>query len=740
MKNKSSRARANGRAASISLLPRAIVCIALFVQVQVLVKERYYIGGCNNEIILQASALSLIPLTTHPKHPLTRRDSRIGDKRHNKKSWIASAERGHSLLRLRAAEANIYTAESNSKKGNKRVNTQVRSIMSILEERYDFPLPSTLNVDNKDKTKEWKKTRNYLYHASRSYKGKSHDEDSNTGNIRTLSQQVVSVLDFLDERLELPPHVSKQILQESPRILRKPVDSFLIPTADFLLQLWGRELFLKAVERNPALLLTSGVGYTTNRKNKSVANNRNASTNLLDDDSGIDNSHDNNFNTSLDQNIEKILLKRTGLSSSAIKRLKGSNPLVFGLLSSKVHSVLDFLDSILQEKEVNTTISTSAQTRTATKAQAKIAEEDSKTKKILGKLILAHPYLLNLSVESNLKPRVEFLAESCNLSPTQLAKVVQTSNGSVLGLSVEKNLRPTMDFLLKDIFYEDENDKSDPRTMLTKCILTHPQLLGLSIANMKSKVDYFRSVGPSLAGRIAKRCPAIYSLNLDQNIIPTIHFLAKVWGMSSERGLLKEGNTKNELNAMLYEYPNIITLSMESNLQPTMMFFNKTGYTLLRENWELISSNNPSSSENNGSSSSSQSNNNNVKHATFSRIRGRYIAASLYNRLLPRWHFCLSRTTEEKLSEKSVEPAVSATTEISSVAGELPIPSVPSFSTSSPKTPSLHVLVMTDDDAFCEAMGFEIDVFMKFKNEAIPRLKFSSQFDTWLKTGKPIDL
>eukprot|EP00536_Pseudo-nitzschia_multiseries_P007713 jgi/Psemu1/305158/fgenesh1_kg.184_\ len=286
-----------------------------------------------------------------------------------------------------------------------------------------------------------------------------------------------------------------------------------------------------------------------------------------------------------------------------------------------------------------------------------------------------------------------------------------------------------MDFLLKEIFCEDKNDKDDPRTMLTKCILRHPQLLGLSIANMKSKVNYFRTIGPFLASRIAKRCPTIYSLNLEQNIVPTIEFLAKVWGMNCPAGLSKEDNTNNdEFNALLYEYPNIITLSVVANLQPTMMFFNKTGYTVLNENWELSLSKN--------ASSISESTNFDDKHPTSSRIRGRYIAASLYNRLLPRWHFCLSHNTEKK---GSAVPETETETETSSVTGALPMPPA-STSASIPCTPSLHILVKTDDNAFCEAMGFELDTFLNFKQEAIPRLKFSSQFDTWLKTGKPIDL
>ena len=704
---------------------------------------------------------------------------------------------------------------NNNKTNNKRgVNTaQVRSIMSILEERYDLPLPlpplrtppaspllsdaditETCDDDDDNKNKnnnkrrnmnnEWKKTRNYLYHANRSHQpsqqgshdgGDIHDDDSGgSDDTLTLQQQVITVLDFLDERLDLPSHVSKKILQDSPRILRKPVSSFLVPTSDFLLELWGRDLFLQAVERNPALLLSSGVGYTTNRKKKKKNDNINENS-----DSDSDNDNDSFYSRSNDdmdidiekvgkakeslEVVEEILSKYTGLSSSAAKRIKISSPFVFGLAPSQLHSVLGYLESILSnQKEVDTTTTT-----TATMTMTVIDEELlPKSKKILGKIIMARPNLLNLSVEKNLKPRMEFLTTACDLNVVQLAKVVQTSNGSVLSLSVEQNLKPTMDFMWHEIFYDHEGNKNGQKILLKKCISSHPQILGLSLTNLKSKVEYFNSIGPSLAVRIAAKCPAIYSLNLEQNIIPTIDFLANIWGMTTNEttqqpSSTKEGYITNNkrynsnsifLQNMLHEYPNIITLSVEANIRPTMMFFNKTGYTLLNENWELISSdpigeNSPQlGGNNNNGDHSSHDIEVGSKTISSNRIRGRYIAASLYNRLLPRWHFCLSSSSNNNfdsnsnsiLVDKNVTALPGSTATTSSSSSSAAAESTKKIQ--QPKIPPLHLLVMSSDEAFCETMGFRFESYIKFRNDAIPRLKFSSQFDIWIKTGKPIDL
>ena len=672
---------------TLSSVPRALISIILLLQVPI---EYLLYKGVRSDAIPKTYALSQLTLMTI-KQP-------HGFEKFGKQpSRVQLSNRG-SLVVLHDTKYSTYvnSTKTNARKTKgERVNFQVRSIMSTLEDRYDFPKETGEIVDENRDKRGWKKTRNYLYHATRSQQNENGGQSSDV--VIQFEQQIATVLDFLDHRLELPPDISKRVLQESPRILRKPVDSFLIPTADFLLQLWGRDMFVQAVERNPALLLSSGVGYTTNRKSKGGSRNSNLTTSRKTKHEDV-----TTIDTGVEQTVEEILSVHTGLSASAMKRMKGTAPFVFGLEPSKVYSVLEFLDSVLRPRQDDATASTTP--------------EVTKRKNILGKVIMAHPYLLNLSVESNLKPRVKFLAESCDLEPAELAKVVQTSNGSVLGLSVEQNLKPTLEFLLNQIFDKNNDLSDDPRAMLKKCVSTHPQLLGLSISNLKSKVNYFHSIGPSLAVRIARKCPAIYSLNLDKNIIPTIEFLSKVWGVKSGTSTSK-GSNENVFVSMLHEYPNIITLSVETNLQPTMMFFNKTGYTNLNESWELTPlSRMPTEIE-------SQRGNANGKHLMPSRIRGRYIAASLYNRLLPRWHYCLSSNSQTKNVELRTEAAIAT------------MPSHPPL-----ETPPLHLLVMSNDEAFCLAMNFQLESFLTFKKEAIPRLKFSSQFDTWLKTGKPIDL
>jgi hypothetical protein len=342
--------------------------------------------------------------------------------------------------------------------------------------------------------------------------------------------------------------------------------------------------------------------------------------------------------------MEELLSQLAGLSNTSLAQLKRTAPFVFGLPPTKVQSVLDYLFNLLDHDDSHLT--------------------PQKKKAALGKLVVGHPHLLNLGVETNLQPRVDFLSMTCGLTATDVAKLVQTSGGSILGLSVDQNLKPTMEYL-RIVLHLD-------RKALRKCLLAHPQLLALSIANLQSKVHYFESIGgTSLASRIAYRCPAVYSLSLTDNLIPTIDFLSRAWGMTQPES---SGDT---LAHWLQEYPNILTMSLEGNIQPTMNFYNRTGYTGLTDNWELV--------------------------AGQTRIRGRYIAASLYNRLLPRWHYCRTQSEDDT---------------------NLP----------------LHLLATATEVTFCQETGHTVEDFVRFKEDAIPRLKFSSQFDTWLKTGRPIDV
>ena len=409
----------------------------------------------------------------------------------------------------------------------------------------------------------------------------------------------------------------------------------------------------QAISRNPDLLLASGVTY------------------------GGPNDQ-----------MDTYLVDELHLSTRNVGKLKESAPFLFRLSTEKVRAVIAFLDSVLERGEY----------------------DEHERRRILGRVILSHPFLMNLSVKTNLEPRMNFLMERCHLKERDAATLIKSSPG-ILGLSVDENLRPTLEFLSNLLARaSSSNDEDANVTTLRKCVLGHPQLLALSLTNLQQKVKYFNAIDTmgsksspiSLACRVAIRSPVVYSLSLKHNIVPTVEFLAKAWGTTppelrweSDTLVLAEtlgaGGKEESLSSMLAEFPSILTLSLEGNIQPTLTFFNRTGYTCLDADWRLRSD----------------------QEATPRRIRGRYIAASLFNRLLPRWHHLIANGWPLGQGET---PDRAST------------------------LPPLHILVGATDQAFCEQMGFEYQNYTQFKDQSMPRLKFSSQFDTWLKTGRPIDV
>lgn len=446
--------------------------------------------------------------------------------------------------------------------------------------------------------------------------------------------------------------------QENPRILRKNVKRYLEPLSAFLKSLYGDELFLEAVKRNPKLLLVRGLGCDA------------------PEDSIV--------------SIEDFLVSSLGFKRKDLTFLKEKAPWIFQRSLEHVQAHVAFWNNILQNS----------------------GKSESSKQGIISMLLKSYPTLFNCSLQKGLVPKVKFLQGRCGLSKEDVASLLIGHRAAVFCLSVEDNLRPSVKFLSEHLL----TGADDERTVnnIRKCIVTHPNILCMSKEKMLERISYFDKIDSmcvtkpesSLASRIALRAPTVFSLSLDDNIIPKINFLAGVWGAEapitspevrrpfgqeeSKGKAWKRSKATPCLTSLLAESPSILTMSLEGNLQPTLKFYNRTGYIHLDEDWKLQTSESAS--------------------GTVTTVRARYIASSLFQRLLPRWHFFLLKTNDEDVI----------------LSNEL-------------KRPPLHILAAAADGSFCDHLGVKELHFKQFKDEQVPRLKFSSQFDTWLRTGRPIE-
>jgi mTERF len=535
-------------------------------------------------------------------------------------------------------------------RGKSRFNAPVRSIMDLIIDRYgsravqhDLPVQDTAE-EKKRLLGDWTKMRRFLYRVCTTEK-----DDALT------VRQVLRVLDFLNQTFPDNMPLQQSVLMQSPRILSKHVATRLLPTAEFLRSLYGDAAMKDAVMRNPDLLLTTGTGYNGD---------------------------------ALDL-VDVFLRQDLRLSTHNVRHLKKTCPGLFQLSMVQLLSVVSYLRSILQVSDTDAQIATTESSPTL-RATATI-----------GKLILAHPRIFQLSVPDNLRPRIHYLQDRLALSDADLACLIRSSSGAILGLSVTRNIQPTLELLSSML--PSSND-------LRKALVSHPQILGLSLPNLRAKIEYFNKIdalakgsgsgtaanreGISLASRILMRSPTIFSLSLRENILPTVEFLGRIWGAATPSDppvdygaavSASSSKTMAPIAPLLFEYPSILTLSLEGNIQPTVNFYVRAGYLSLNDDGRLDTS-----------------------HGREMIVRGRYIAASLFTRLLPRWNYYCE--------QKQVKN------------GELFVP------------PPLHVLAGTTDEVFCEKCGLKLELYILFKETAIPRLKFGSQFDTWLHTGRPIDV
>ena len=226
---------------------------------------------------------------------------------------------------------------------------------------------------------------------------------------------------------------------------------------------------------------------------------------------------------------------------------------------------------------------------------------------------------------------------------------------------------------------------------------------------------------------IDKRAPANVSLSLHHNLIPTIEFLARVWGVSSHvptkehfggvhpadhssdalpamaptldtLAPTNQQQPQESLAALLGEYPNILTLSLAQNLVPTVSFYNQTGYIALDDEWRPVQD-----------------------HQTTTHLRGRYIASSLYQRLLPRWQFVQEKQQQQQeRQDENDQDEQDDTEQQESLVDRL----------------SLYILAVSSDKAFCKHMRLDYEEYGTYKRDAIPRLKFNNEVDSWLSSGR----
>ncbi|GMI04867.1 hypothetical protein TrVE_jg13381 [Triparma verrucosa] len=298
-----------------------------------------------------------------------------------------------------------------------------------------------------------------------------------------------------------------------------PPPSDLLPTVDYLKNLYGLKEMVKAVEMNPSLLLTRGLGDVKCRP-------------------------------------LSPLLRARGFTEKEIENIHSKYPQILGLTnSSQCEYVISYLRSIVG-----------------------VADGGAKA---VCKVVTRHPWILGLKT-SNLELTHIFLTEDLGLGEKTM-RVIVTRFLPIYGLSLNGNVRESVEKIRAALGLEAGEFR--------KVMERHPGIVLLKEENFNEKVEYFEAaMGLGAAKKIVLNCPSVFSLSLSKTLIPRVEYLKSVWPDDIE------------FSKRVNEYPALMSLSVENNVRPTLDWFYKNGYEV-------------------------------------DDIRGRYLAASLYKRIVPRWLF-----------------------------------------------------------------------------------------------------
>ncbi|CAD7694876.1 unnamed protein product [Ostreobium quekettii] len=165
-------------------------------------------------------------------------------------------------------------------------------------------------------------------------------------------------------------------------------------------------------------------------------------------------------------------------------------------------------------------------------------------RKELPRMLVVSPEILGCSIDRELKPRVEWLAETVGMHGACLATFIQ-QHPYLLAISIDDKLQPTVEW-----FASVGVQGNDIATIIEK----FPSVLHISINNaLKPTVDLLASNGvhgDALAA-VLRRCPHVLASSVDMFLKPAVKWLVSV------------GIHGDALAVVLRKQPNLLLCSLE---------------------------------------------------------------------------------------------------------------------------------------------------------------------------------
>lgn len=171
-------------------------------------------------------------------------------------------------------------------------------------------------------------------------------------------------------------------------------------------------------------------------------------------------------------------------------------------------------------------------------------------------LIMGHPKILSSSLERNLKPTVDFFFDEIGLKELEFGKVMYRRGGSLLEANVDRTLVRKVNFLRSQLGLElsiDENtDKAEKEDV--KILLPSQDNVDNLTASDKKR----------LLAQIIATTPDILTLSIENNMEPKFEYFRETLGFSQE-----------QLRYIMVKRPQILSLNLERNIKPKIEFLRR---------------------------------------------------------------------------------------------------------------------------------------------------------------------
>ena len=246
---------------------------------------------------------------------------------------------------------------------------------------------------------------------------------------------------FLTREMEFPKPEVRALIQRNPRILLKSLDQNLRPKIIYflimMLHMTSKEVF-RLLQKYPPLLDYSLEDHFRPTLQYLISLDFSAyevgrmwlkSPRMV------------TYSLPTIKHVVGYLRYELGLEAMHVRRVLYQAPQVVGLTTENLQSKVDFFKQQFQVLALHASRNPHGDSKPGPGKDCDSYDDDK-----IRKLIVGMPTLLNLSIESNLRPKIEYLKEQ--MGPEELAAALDRLP-TLLGYSLVKRIQPRMEAIIK---------------------------------------------------------------------------------------------------------------------------------------------------------------------------------------------------------------------------------------------------------------------------------------------------